>query len=56
MLKNVLSMGLETIYKNILYKNDKVINIFDRFFIFPIKMVLKTFIIWFINNCPKNIY
>ena len=42
MLTNALKrIGLAAIFKNILQKNNKIINYVDNFFIFPMKMILK---------------
>ena len=52
-MRNVKGIGLGTIFRNILLENDKAINFFDNFLYFPWNDV-KTFIILFINNCPKG--
>ena len=36
-------IGLRAIFRNILQENDKVINFFLQFFIFPMKVVSKLF-------------
>ena len=38
-------IGLETIFKNILSKDDKTINFSNSFFIFFLKVEIKTFLI-----------
>ena len=41
MLMDARSIGLETIFRNILWENDKTINFSNSFFIFFMKIVLK---------------
>ena len=54
MLRNS-KIGLGIIFKNILRENDKTLILLAVFYISH-KSDVKTFLIWFINNCPNDIH
>ena len=52
--ESLKGIDLTVIFRNILWENDKVIILLTAFYI-SYKSDVKTFLLWFINNCPKSI-